>query len=503
MDRNSLDNSRVAPAAPATSVALSGATGDSLTFPLPLSPFEDYMLTDDRASHPMVIVMLVDVRGSLNEQEFRESVREVLHAHPLLRCRIESIHGCNVWIPCETTPDPVQWEILTTGRPEERFPEVCPLNVRAGQGLRIHVYRGEHNARVILELHHCCCDGIAAVQLIGELFARYGQKSAPAASLQPEFAEPDANLLPLRTETPTENKAAPPARRSLTRLCGKIGRLLLRRPSRLADSRQRAAHAATGSTFQPHRQSIFFRTLSRDAYRAIRGVVVRHRVTFNDLLLREMLLHVRDWNSTAGIATPASWVRIAVPISMRSPMHADIPACNLVSYALVTHRMQECNQPENLLRVIHEKTSSLLSGREGLIALRLFALLRRIPGAMRCFLSQWACAGSLVLANVGDVRRRFRGRFPLQDGKWIAGNVIVDRIAGVSPVRPETLVALAVAEYAGEVTISLKTDGSVISREDSERFLDEFLDRLLSQIPATESQPATVSNSPAGSAGSQ
>jgi hypothetical protein len=165
--------------------------------------------------------------------------------------------------------------------------------------------------------------------------------------------------------------------------------------------------------------------------------------------------------------------------------------------------MQECNQPENLLRVIHEKTSSLLSGREGLIALRLFALLRRIPGAMRCFLSQWACAGSVVLANVGDVRRRFRGRFPLQDGKWIAGNVVVDRIAGVSPVRPETLVAIAVAEYAGEVTISLKTDGTVINREDSERFLDEFLARLLSQIPASESQPAPVSNSPAGSAGSQ
>lgn len=491
MDRNSLDISIVSSGDPANTASPSTSADVTTLFPLPLSSFEDYMLADDRTSHPMIIVMVVDVRGSLNEQEFRESVREMVLAHPLLRCRIENLRGKNVWIPVLEQRDPVTWEVLGSGQDQQRFPEVCPLDVRAGQGLRIQVYSSEQSARVVLELHHSCCDGIAAVQLVGEMFARYGRKTATSAAMRPEFDEPDALLLQRRADFQTGKTESAQPQRSLFRLCGKLRRLLLRRASRLADSGQLAQHEARREAFVPHSQAIFFRTLTRDVYRAIRGTVIRQGVTFNDLLLREMLLQVRDWNANAGLASPRSWIRIAVPISMRSPTHAAMPACNLVSYALVTHRMQECDHPELLLKTIHEKTAGLLSGREGLIALRLFGFLRRIPGAMKCFLSHRSCASSLVLANVGEVRRRFRGRFPQSEGKWIAGNVVMERISGVSPVRPNTLVALAVAEYAGEVTISLKTDGTVLSREDSERFLDEFLARLLSQIPAEESRPKT------------
>lgn len=491
MDCKSLDISIVSSGDPANAVPLSTSADVTTLFPLPLSSFEDYMLSDDRSSHPMIIVMLVDVRGSLNEQEFRESVRETVQVHPLLRCRIENLRGRNVWIPVLEPADPVTWEVLPPGEDQRRFPEACPLDIRAGQGIRIQVYRSEHSARVALELHHSCCDGIAAVQLVGEIFARYGQKTATSGVVRPEFDEPDALLLQRRADFQTGKAEPGQPQRSLFQLCGKIRRLLLRRVSRLADSRQLAQCEAPGSVFVAHRQAIFFRTLNRDVYRAIRGVVIRQKVTFNDLLLREMLLQIRDWNAKAGLASPRSWIRIAVPISMRSPVHAAMPACNLVSYALVTHRMQECDHPELLLKTIHEKTAGLLSRREGLIALRLFGFLRKIPGALKCFLSHRSCASSLVLANVGEVRRRFRGRFPQSDGRWIAGNVVLQRISGVSPVRPNTLVALAVAEYAGEVTLSLKTDGTVLSRDDSERFLDEFLARLLSRIPAEESRPKT------------
>jgi hypothetical protein len=163
---------------------------------------------------------------------------------------------------------------------------------------------------------------------------------------------------------------------------------------------------------------------------------------------------------------------------MRSGRHAGLPACNRVSYALVTHRMGECDNPQSLLQRIHEKTAGLMTGREGVIAWKLFRVLRRIPGGLRCMLSWWSCAGTLVLANVGDIRRRTRARFPQHDGCWQTGSVTVERICGVSPVRPNTVAAIGVAEYGGRMTISLRTDGLQLSRQDSELFLQQFCERL-------------------------
>jgi hypothetical protein len=84
-------------------------------------------------------------------------------------------------------------------------------------------------------------------------------------------------------------------------------------------------------------------------------------------------------------------------------------------------------------------------------------------------------AGTLVLANVGNVFRRCRIRLPLHQDRWVAGNITVDRICGVPPVRPHTLVAIGLTEYAGQLHISLRTDGTQLSVEDSAAFLDGFV----------------------------
>ena len=137
------------------------------------------------------------------------------------------------------------------------------------------------------------------------------------------------------------------------------------------------------------------------------------------------------------------------------------------------------------MQSIHQQTSHVLFNREGIICLKLLRVLRKIPGAMQMFLSLKSCLSTAVLANIGDIRRRFSGRFPLSDGKWIAGNVLVERLTGVAPVRPNTRAAVSIGEYAGELSISLRTDAAVINVADSQRFLHEFveaLERLASEV---------------------
>jgi hypothetical protein len=137
-----------------------------------------------------------------------------------------------------------------------------------------------------------------------------------------------------------------------------------------------------------------------------------------------------------------------------------------------------CDHPDQLLASIHQQTSDVLYNREGIVCLKLFRVLRKIPGAMKLFLGAKSVFCTMVLANVGDVRRRFSGRFPLDKGRWVAGNVVIEQIHGVAPVRPNTRAAMSIGEYAGDLSISLRADGLVLNASDSEQFLNEFLERL-------------------------
>ena len=489
MDSASLD-SLTLPPSPATA-AVSVAAARCL--PLPLSEFEEYMLCDDRPTHPMVIVMLADVTGLLHETEFRASVAALLRRQLLLRCRIQNHDGRPAWLPLTDIPDPVVWNSVGTADPATSVPTVQPLDIQAGEGLRVTVWFTPTASRISLELHHACADGIAAVQLLNELFAEYAARTGGAV-LPPPLSDAAAFQAlearsPLQKSQSPENNSSPRST-PLHILVAKLARLLCRRPVRIADSQARQQSRPTAVTQLPHASpdahvgdahvgvqfpAISVQSVRDEVLTKLRAIAAMRAVGLNDLLLLQMFRHVTSWNTEAGLGSERSWLRIAVPVSMRNPRNCQLPACNLVSYALVTHRMRDCREPLRLLQQIHEKTATMRSGKDGLIALKIFRLLRRIPWGVRAFLSFWPCAGTLVLANVGHVIRRCRIELPLNRGRWTAGNITVERICGVPPVRPHTLAAFGVTEYAGQLHVSLRTDGTRLSVADTDLFLRQFI----------------------------
>lgn len=454
-------------------------------FPLRLSDFEYYMLTDDRPSHPMVFVMVVDVIGELSRHHFAESLQELIPAHPLLGCRVEKRSGKGwCWVPFETVPEVLNWNAG-----DEAVTEIIPLVERIDllkePGIRVRAIAAPTRARIVIHLHHACCDGIGALQLVGELFARYGQKTATAGSRRPEFELTEFAKLLHRENYDVGEAATQRQKKSLKRVLGKIARLLFRFPVTLASSAdlERASLQSQGSkvpTSIQNTQAIQSRVLAKSTNRKLRAVAVRRNVSINDLFICEMALQIRDWNRRGGKRTDRGWIRLAIPLSMRTSLHERVPATNIVSYALVTRREEMCDDPQHLLNSIHQQTSDVLYNREGIVCLKLFRVLRKIPGAMKLFLSAKSVFCTMVLANVGDIRRRFTGRFPLQKGRWIAGNILIQQIHGVAPVRPNTRAAMSIGEYAGDLSISLRTDGHVLNAHDSQLFLSEYLQRLQS-----------------------
>ncbi|MCA9060285.1 MAG: hypothetical protein KDA85_17370, partial [Planctomycetaceae bacterium] len=320
----------------------------------------------------------------------------------------------------------------------------------------------------------------------------YGSRTAAEGTRRPEFTEVDPTRLLRRTEIQVGSAAAAREKRSLRRLIGKMWRLMARKPARIAIPSTTVSSTSDANPAQAIRTAV----ICRAAARALRAVATKAEVSVNDLYLQQMLLHVRDWNQQHERVSPSSWIRLAVPISMRTAEHQSLPATNLVSYAFVTRRAAECDDPASLLQTIHQQTNDTLFHREGVVFLKVLKITCRLPFGFQLLLKLKPCLCTMVVANVGDVRRRFQGRFPLQNGKWIAGNVVVDRIDGVAPVRPNTRAAVSIGDYAGAVVINLRTDTSVLNPLASDQFFAGYIRRLeqLAQanhaITNDESEPA-------------
>ena len=56
-----------------------------MVLPLPLTPFEDYMLADDRPQWPMAFFLRLRARGEYSLSVLERAVQAALARHPLLR----------------------------------------------------------------------------------------------------------------------------------------------------------------------------------------------------------------------------------------------------------------------------------------------------------------------------------------------------------------------------------------------------------------------------------
>jgi NRPS condensation-like uncharacterized protein len=387
---------------------------DARVFPLPLSDFEYYMLVDDRPSHPMVFVMVVHLSGCLDRTAFQLAVASAVTRHPLFDSVVQPVAGRGwCWVRRSQPGVTIEWrrvsEDAQADSPVTRIPE--PVTIRAidlyhNRGLEIQVDEAETCSRIAFHLHHACCDGIGGLQFIGEILARYGQLLTEDGERSPEFEDTSMAALLLRGKGDGCADDVRRPKKSLMRSLAKAGRLIFRRPVPLTAKYGVSNPAATNAV-----QPCAIRTLAlpRSVSRQLQSLAVHRQVSVNDLLLREMLLQIYNWNQACGGISGNPWLRVAVPVSMRTSVHQRMPAANLVSYAFVTRRAADCHDPEQLLDSIHRQTGDVLFNREGLVFLKCIRILRAIPGALRALLGAKALQAHEVNSwGLGDAIARPR-----------------------------------------------------------------------------------------------
>src|SRR5690554_5711716 len=84
---------------------------------LELTPFEKYMILDDRPRYPMTFVFQLTFEGSCDREALATACDLAIRRHPLLTAALKRQGWRLVWTPRENSSVPIQWIAWDTPPP--------------------------------------------------------------------------------------------------------------------------------------------------------------------------------------------------------------------------------------------------------------------------------------------------------------------------------------------------------------------------------------------------
>ena len=436
-----------------------------------MAAFERYMLADDRPDYPMAFVFALQLAGKIDRAALEQSLRDALGRHPLLHALIDrTIPRRPCWISAGDRPPALDWNV-------EGVPLECPssvaIDLTSRPGLRVWVRQGGHGAELSLQFHHACCDGLGALRFIGDVLAAYGIRTAGGHD-KPLPRPVDVGRLVTRGNLGRVDESMLERALALLGALPHTLKFVGCRPFPLSGPDDLPPVETKTPSLPPIERHVF----SEAQTRRLRDVAARRGTTLNDLLMRDMFLAINGWNSLSH-GRQRGWLRVSMPTNLRGPGDEQLPASNYVSLTFLTRRPWECDNPRRLLAGIQRETASIKRIRRGLCFIRVIEAAQAIRGEMpRLFVGR-RCRATVVLSNLGHIERTLAATFPHNAGRIVAGNLTLEGIAVVPPIRPNTSAAFTANCYAGRLTIGALFDRKIFTRDQAQTFLNNYTDRLL------------------------
>ena len=108
-----------------------------MVFPLPLVPFEEHMLLDDRPAYPMSIFARLRFTGRVDRATFEAAAAITLQRHPMFQAVVREVKpGQFEWVEWNGGDSVVRW----LERPANgAYPHVPGIDLRRERGVRVWV----------------------------------------------------------------------------------------------------------------------------------------------------------------------------------------------------------------------------------------------------------------------------------------------------------------------------------------------------------------------------
>jgi NRPS condensation-like uncharacterized protein len=461
-----------------------------------LTPFEEYMFLDDRPDHPMWITVFCTLSGNVDRKKFDLALQIAIVRHPLLVASVRrGKRGRRDWDYSDTTSIAsafhVEWlnSLQTPDSPEKEecgVDRISHLDVSLLHGAKINLVNGPHflirgrerNGKVELAFlyHHSSADAAGFTSFLHDWWKTYDQL---CRGEQPE----PGSLGDAKRKLINRTKLGYGLRRRLRmhyasiRFPDGLKQFLFHHPWTLAAMRENKGTdpGKDALAFTSPFPSVVTTDLTADQFDAYRQKAKTLGVTLNDLLLRDHFLAIHEWRERrGGFPSDNGWIRIAVPINLRTDFHNDVPASNIVCMIFLDQRPEGLKDPAFLLRDLQRQMNLIKRYDMGQLFLSSLKTARNIPGGLHWFLEPPSCMATSCLTNIGS----FLNQSPLRssdDGKVRFGKAVLEDILILPPVRPLTMNSTSVIHYAGGFRISSTYDPQHISQDDAVDFLNTFV----------------------------
>ena len=436
---------------------------------LPLTAFEEYMLCDDRPAYPKTGVFRFEFSGRLNGPAFEAALNTAVQRHPLMRATVRRRPGRRPrWIDNPNWRPALQREVPLNAY---GYPSAAYMDLTKEPGTRIWVVRRHGATDVVAQIHHSCADALGMCQVIEDLLVGYASNvgGGPAGA---SLRELDTNRLKRRgAHALSPWKLLCMAHRQVMRLLG-ARQFLMRSPAPLMPIPAELYATSLPEDFPASRTHEFTREETENILAAAR----RLGVTVNDLLARDLFLAVGQWRQQNGFGHDNDWLRFSVPVNLRTQADERLSMANCMGMVFLDRRPRDLADPRQLLKSIHEEMQLNKRWQLGLMFVLSADLLRRLPGALSWVARIDKYAATCVFSNLGVVL----GKTPLprRDGRIVAGDVVLEGVDFVMPLRPNTSVAVCVYTYAARLSVMMHHDPRVLSDDRSQRLLELYLRQI-------------------------
>jgi len=436
---------------------------DDSIFPLPLTPFEKFMLADDRADYPMTFTLCYEFSGQIDRPAFEKAYHQALERHPLLTAIVRKRRH---WIATDRRRE-IEWVEDGTNLLGESGEY---LDVEAEHGLRAWVESDEDRYRLITQFHHSCCDGLGALQFQGDWFACYDalvqQKKPNLLTLHPE-------LLKRRVRSRWKIPAG------VTVSWWHSVKAQLHEFYKYSNKKVQPLRGEQKSRPTEY-PGIHHTTLSLEQTHLLIKSIEQRGVQLNDLVMRDLMLTLREWNGLDAHAQEL--ISINMPTSLRDRSDSRMPATNVVGYTFLDATAAECLQPDALLDQVTLETAEIRRWNMGQYSLDGMAAISRLPFGLKWLSSPQACHATTVLSNLGDPTRRFYRNLPQVAGKMVTGAMTLEHFYGTPPLRPLTRATILLSMYSGRLTISLRGDRHWLSSDQARMLLGRLVEKILLSV---------------------
>jgi hypothetical protein len=427
------------------------------------------MLVDDVPRYPMTFVVQLDFSGRINRQAFIESIGYALERHPLLQALIgPGKRNQDCWLNREDCLPMVDWGGIND--PIE-FLEGEYIDLRREAGLRMWIRHDDQHVVVTTQFHHCVCDGIGSYQFLGDILYGYAIRTSDD-SLDPPIE--------LSRDRLRDRGRASYCANNFRRSNGKFRpawdeaiKLMSRRNTVLRPP------AVKGADFKrpfPGIQSVEF---DKQEYREWRLSAQRRGQTINDMLLEKLIETLFQWRCKSGYWFDARSVCVLMPLNLREKNEADISACNMVAHAFIRRTARQIRDVDSFRTGLGNEVLKVKHNRHKILFMHLLADTQQYyPRALKASLFVKRNMSTAILSNTGDPTRQFHVDFPRENGLIRCGNLTLDDLSGVPPMRPGTRATISIFTYRRFLKICMRCDPNQFSESDTHELLKLYVTNM-------------------------